>query len=548
LRKGVRPLSSSSRKLIAIAVGILLAGAPIAGLNIWVDSLLVRQSSNDAETFARRSIQLANMRLGSALAKIDRLVESGIDGCRPDQVAALKDATLSDPWVKQYAVLGPAGQALCSDFGLTGVVKVLSSRKVQGTDAQIEVVQLGDGPARLMRLVRPVGAANSVAALILPDVLIAKIGLNSSGREAYGQLALVDGTVITEIGARPSDSETLSAVTRNARVSDRFGLRVATSYPQIEGEISLDELREIAIAMTGILLLAVVALALIFRLRQSDNPVAELERALRQGEFVPYYQPIVDITNGRLRGAEVLMRWKKSDGTELPPAAFIPLAESSGLVVAMTRSVMNHVIQEMGLAYSMRPKLKLGFNMSAEHFSSETIVRDIRKIFERSPIRYSQIFLEVTERQPLENLNRTRRVIATLQDLGVRVAIDDVGAGHGGLSYILKLGADIIKIDKMFVDALGSDNHSSTIIETLVDLAESMRMDIIAEGVETFEQVVALRERGIRTAQGYVFAPPLPGSSFLKLVEAIEPRKDTDIAADLGASRTSQPSDFPSAA
>jgi sensor c-di-GMP phosphodiesterase-like protein len=186
------------------------------------------------------------------------------------------------------------------------------------------------------------------------------------------------------------------------------------------------------------------------------------------------------------------------------------------------------VIGEVGPAYAMRPKLKLGFNMSAEHFSNETIVRDMCAIFERSSIRYSQIFLEVTERQPLENLNRTRRVIATLQDIGVRIAIDDVGAGHGGLSYILKLGADIIKVDKMFVDALGSDNHSSTIIETLVDLAESMRMDIIAEGVETFEQVVALRERGIRTAQGYVFAPPLPGSSFLKLVEAIDPRRDTE--------------------
>lgn len=543
----MRPLSFSSRKLIAIAVGILLAGAPIASLNFWVDGLLARQSSNDAETFARRSIELATMRLGSALAKLDNLAERGVDGCRPDQIAALKEATLSDPWVKQFALLGPAGQAFCSDFNLTDVIQVLSSRKVQGTDAEIEVVQLGDKPARLMRLVRPVGPANSLAALILPDVLTAKIGLNASGRQGYGQLALVDGTIVTEIGARPSDSETLSAVTRNARVNDRFGLRVATSYPQIEGEISLDELREIAIAMTGILSLALVALALIFRLRQHDNPVAELERALRHGEFVPYYQPIVDITNGRLRGAEVLMRWKKSDGTVLPPAAFIPLAESSGLIVAMTRSVMNHVIEEMGLAYSMRPKLKLGFNMSAEHFSSETIVRDMRKIFERSPIRYSQIFLEVTERQPLENLNRTRRVIATLQDLGVRIAIDDVGAGHGGLSYILKLGADIIKIDKMFVDALGSDNHSSTIIETLVDLAESMRMDIIAEGVETFEQVVALRERGIRTAQGYVFAPPLPGSSFLKLVEAIDPRKDAE-PAEAGAFRTLKSSDFPSVA
>jgi EAL domain-containing protein (putative c-di-GMP-specific phosphodiesterase class I) len=130
----------------------------------------------------------------------------------------------------------------------------------------------------------------------------------------------------------------------------------------------------------------------------------------------------------------------------------------------------------------------------------------------------------VTERQPLENLNNTRRVIAALQDLGVRVAIDDVGTGHGGLSYILKLGADIIKIDKMFIDALGSDNHSTTIIETLVDLAGSMRMDVIAEGVETFEQVAALRERGVRTAQGYVFAPPLPARSFLQLLEAIDPR------------------------
>jgi sensor c-di-GMP phosphodiesterase-like protein len=256
----------------------------------------------------------------------------------------------------------------------------------------------------------------------------------------------------------------------------------------------------------------------------------------------------VDITNGRLRGAEVLMRWKKSDGTVLPPAAFIPLAESSGMIVAMTRSMMNHVVAEMGQAYSMRPKLKLGFNMTAEHFSNETIVRDVQNIFERSAIRYSQIFLEVTERQPLENLTRTRRVIATLQDLGVRIAIDDVGAGHGGLSYILKLGADIIKIDKMFVDALGSDNHSSTIIETLVDLAESMRMDIIAEGVETFEQVVALRERGIRTAQGYVFAPPLPGSSFLKLVEAIDPRRDAELTADPGPLRSLRASGFRPAA
>jgi sensor c-di-GMP phosphodiesterase-like protein len=104
----------------------------------------------------------------------------------------------------------------------------------------------------------------------------------------------------------------------------------------------------------------------------------------------------------------------------------------------------------------------------------------------------------------------------------VRIAIDDVGTGHSGLSYMLKLGVDIIKIDKIFVDAIGTDRNSTTIVETLVDLAHNMRMDIVAEGVENFEQVMYLRELGIRSAQGYVFAPPLPGKAFLQLVEAMD--------------------------
>ena len=147
----------------------------------------------------------------------------------------------------------------------------------------------------------------------------------------------------------------------------------------------------------------------------------------------------------------------------------------------------------------------------------------MRKIFSGSPIKLSQVVLEVTERDPIENFTATRQIIAALQGLGVRIAIDDVGTGHSGLSYMLKLGVDIIKIDKMFVDAIGTDRNSTTIVETLVDLAHNMRMDVVAEGVENFEQVMYLRELGIRSAQGYVFAPPLPGSAFLQLVEAIDP-------------------------
>jgi len=246
--------------------------------------------------------------------------------------------------------------------------------------------------------------------------------------------------------------------------------------------------------------------------------------AIDYGEFVPYYQPIVDLTTARVVSAEVLVRWRKPDGTLVPPVHFVPLAESSGLIVELTRALMRRVAKEAGAVIGTRPQFKIGFNLSARHFIDEIIVTDVGKIFGGSQIALNQVLLEVTERQPLDNLTMARRVIAALQGLGVQVGIDDLGTGHSGLSYMLKLGVDFIKIDKMFVDAIGTERYSTTIIETLVGLGRDMSMEIIAEGVETFEQVQHLRERGIRKAQGYVFAPPLPGPSFLRLLEASDPR------------------------
>jgi EAL domain-containing protein (putative c-di-GMP-specific phosphodiesterase class I) len=171
--------------------------------------------------------------------------------------------------------------------------------------------------------------------------------------------------------------------------------------------------------------------------------------------------------------------------------------------------------------------------LAGKLFNDEAIVKEVRKIFLRSPIKLTQVVFEVTERDQIENFTQARRVIAALQELGIRIAIDDVGTGHNGLSYMLKLGVDIIKIDKMFVDAIGTDRNSTTIVETLIDLANNMQMNVVAEGVETFEQITFLRDLGIRTAQGYVFAPPLPGSSLLKLIKAIHPpQADTTDTAD----------------
>src|SRR5262249_13639870 len=226
--------------------------------------------------------------------------------------------------------------------------------------------------------------------------------------------------------------------------SSRYALRThITALPGHVGPGQSD-LRAIGSIVSGLLAIFILALSVLLPRRGRTNPTADLERAVRAGEFVPYFQPIVDIRSGRLRGAEVLVRWRKPDGSIVPPAMFIPLAESSGLIIELTRSLMRATLKEAGAALGKRPHITIGFNLTARHFASEEIVEDVRAIFKRSPLKMSQLVLEVTERQPIENLTDTRRVIAALQGLGCKVAIDDVGTGHSGLSYMLKLGVDVI--------------------------------------------------------------------------------------------------------
>jgi sensor c-di-GMP phosphodiesterase-like protein len=512
---------------MAIAAGVALAGPPVAGFNLWLNRLVERQGQAELDLYAGRSIALAERKIARAIAALDTLAASGVDSCRPAHIEALRQTTFANAPVKELSVIAPDGRTLCSDVGSSLERRqVISSEHVApDSDVLLEVIQLGDRAAPMVRLRRSHGGnANGLAALVPSELFIAKVAAGGGTLASYSRMSTRGGTLIGEAGtpAEHADGEERVSGTRS---SSRYNLDLSISLPREGVVLSQGDLRPLGAIITGLLAILMLMLSLLGRKRTRDNPVAELERALAAGEFVPYYQPIVDIRSGRLRGAEVLIRWRKPDGSIVPPASFIPLAESSGLIIELTRALMRRVCQEAGSAFGRRPHLKVSFNLTARHFCNEDIVDDVRRIFNKSQIRLSQVVLEVTERQPLENLTETRRVIAALQGLGVRVAIDDVGTGHSGLSYMLKLGVDIIKIDKMFIDALGTDRNSNTIIETLIDLARNMRMDIIAEGVESFEHVVHLRELGVRAAQGYVFAPPLPGSAFLQLVEAIDPLK-----------------------
>jgi len=523
-------VSPRRKLLVAIAVGVVLAGPPVAAFNIWLSGLVERQGREDLELAARRHMVLAEARVARVLATLEDLATRGIDSCRPVHVEAMRQATFTAVPVKELSIVAADGRTLCTDVGNQSEQRrVVSSEPVAANSSvSFEVVRLGSPGEVWVRLRKPgAGMANGLAALVPAALFVPQVSNGGQPMNFHARMLTGRGELVAESGTMQEGGDPSDRIVADLP-SSRYALRtnITASYSNLAPGQS--DLRSIGTIASGLLAILILSTSLLLPRRERANPIAEIERALGAGEFVPYFQPIVDIRSGRLRGAEVLIRWRKPDGTIVPPAMFIPLAESSGLIIELTRSLMRRVLQDAGAALGKRPHLTVGFNLTARHFASEEIVEDMRTIFKRSPLKMSQLVLELTERQPLENLTETRRIIAALQGLGCKIAIDDVGTGHSGLSYMLKLGADIIKIDKIFIDSIGIDRNSNTIIETLIDLAQNMRMDVVAEGVESFEQVVHLRELGIRAAQGYVFAPPLPAPVFLKLVEAIDPLKARD--------------------
>lgn len=513
----------SRRNIIAVVVGGLLAGIPLFAFNYWLEGLIDRQGEVEVGTAAKRAIALAEARVRDTVGALDNLASRGVNSCAPGQIEAMSYAAFSTIPVKEVSVVGPDAQTLCTDLGLPlGERSMLSSELFVGAAGYwLDIIALPTGE-RMVRLRRQVASGpNGIAALVPATLFLPQVSTQGGPFSAYARIMTRQGTIIGEVGEKPH--EAAGADFLAVMKSEKFGfdVEIVTSRARIAAQHA--DLKWFGPLGAGLLLIAATGIVVLVPRRTARNPMAEIEHALEAGEFVPYYQPIVDIRTGRLCGAEVLVRWRKPDGTLVLPGAFIPLMESSDLIHTLTRNLMQKVCDEAGPSISRRSDLRIAFNFAGKLFSEPTTVKDVRNIFANSPIKFSQVVLEVTERDPIVNFTKTRQTIAALQDLGVRIAIDDVGTGHSGLSYMLKLGVDIIKIDKIFVDAIGTDRNSTTIVETLVDLARNMRMDVVAEGVENFEQVTHLRALGVRLAQGYVFAPPLPGSSFLQLVEAIDP-------------------------
>ena len=236
-----------------------------------------------------------------------------------------------------------------------------------------------------------------------------------------------------------------------------------------------------------------------------------LRQALGGGEFSLHYQPQLDITDGRVLGVEALLRWHNPELGDIAPGRFIPVAEECGLIVPIGAWVLEEACrQARAWLDAGLPELIVSVNLSALQLRRANLVETVAAALRDSGLPPRLLELELTESILLQDVENTLQTVQRLKALGVRLAIDDFGTGYSSLSYLKRFAVDKLKIDQSFVRDIGTDPDDAAIVRAIIQLARSLRLEIIAEGVETEEQRAFLLAEGCRHAQGYLFSRPLP--------------------------------------
>lgn len=241
----------------------------------------------------------------------------------------------------------------------------------------------------------------------------------------------------------------------------------------------------------------------------------DLRRALEREEFRAYYQPIVSLGDGRITGFEALMRWQRPEFGLVMPSGFISVTEDTGLILGMGNWVLREACRQLCVWNKQVPSnrsLTVAVNVSARQFVQADLVGQIAQILYESGLEPFNLRLELTESVTMEDEERAARIFGELKALGVRLCMDDFGTGYSSLSYLRRFSLDVLKIDRSFVSDMVSNTESREIVKTILRLGSNLGIEVIAEGVETAEQVSLLQSLGCEYAQGYFFSEPLDQS------------------------------------
>jgi sensor c-di-GMP phosphodiesterase-like protein len=509
--------------LLAASVAAFLTGGHFAAM-----ALIGQQHARQLEELSKVALRRSEAVVTDSLSLLDEIARNGSSGCDPASLQSIRLSIYQRGSIKDIRMVDGQGIIKCSAYSETlefdqGWVQREDMLAVPG-DPSLHFFRVDQFFGKALGLMKDIDPEHGVVAIVgvsnsLLDIL--PMELRDTGRIA---LELSNGQAFTE---EKGDAATTPGDISLKAQSSVYPIRVVISVDRAALD-RWDTQPYWPIMILSLLLGSAFGVLLARLALRPRSPVEDLDHAIAAREFRPHLQPIFDLETGAIVGAEMLARQVRHDGTVIPPSRFIELAEESGRIAAITWQLLASALAELGQIMGRDPDFRLSINITPRHFVSAGFVDELRREVAAAGARASQITLELTEREGFEDLAEAASLVAEVRSLGFRVALDDVGIGHSGLSQIQRLGADVLKIDKFFVDSVNHDLSANVVIEMLVRLAEEMGMGIVAEGIEREEQAAALRACGVGKGQGYLVSPPLAVSSF---VEFLEERRRAGAAA-----------------
>ncbi len=310
----------------------------------------------------------------------------------------------------------------------------------------------------------------------------------------------------------------LTVDTRNNRLVSRFSL--GTIFPiDIVAVEAIDHFWNrympilLAAAALGLVLAACWVYLVLRYSRHRLSLSTELREAIANGRVLAYYQPVIELASGRCVGAEALARWIREDGEMIPPDVFIPLAEQTGLVPKITLAIVAAILKDLGDLLKENPHLCININLAPEDLTSDTFSHSLARSLAAAGVAPGSIKLEITERA-MVNTDISRQLIRDFRLRGHQVAVDDFGTGYSSLAYLETFELDTLKIDKSFVDVIGTEAVTNHVIGHVIDMAKSLQLDIVAEGIESGYQADWLIAQEVEYGQGYLYSRPVPSAQF----------------------------------
>jgi c-di-GMP phosphodiesterase len=503
-------LFQGERAALTVSVVAFLIPIPLSLRLAW-DQSMANEKANGllyASEVVRRGEETARQ-----FSRTIRLLnEDHFVPCSPQEIDLMRQIDIGSSYIQMVGRVS-GGKLECTSLGTVGPIALGPPTLITENHVS-EWMDFKLGPMRLDRL--DLLECKGVAILVDTGLLIDQetekgVSLALMVPSSTGHLRLVEpkgvfrSNWLNPIGRGQSISFFDSGYVVSQVRDQTLDIEAISVLPVSNGYLHV---KRFAMVFVPIGLLCGVALAwsvlLILRIRSSLSGL--IRTAVRNRNFFVEYQPIVELSTRRVVAAEALVRWRRG-GAVIGPASFIKLAEDSGVISLITKEVMDHVARDLPKLLRLDPDFRVAVNLSATDLKDDLTNDRVIELLQKSGASPRNIVVEATEHGLISGPDSCR-VIKKLRDSGIRVAIDDFGTGYSSLSCLQNLGLDFLKIDKSFVDNIGTDGATSGVVEHIIKIAQSLDLRTVAEGVETEAHAEYLLRRKVDYAQGWLFGKP----------------------------------------